>query len=169
MATGCNINHEKVGEIESAITRLVTIQEVQTKQTDRILKSIEQYSHVNKTVEQNTDDINKLGAKIAASIESIHVKEASMTDRMDRQRKELDALGQGRLWKGVTTAVAVTIFAFGYFYTDMHNLMDKMDEARLAQREISTDLSHIQKEVSILTNMQRNHLAEIRKSKHPEM
>jgi hypothetical protein len=153
----CSITDVKVSDIESAITRLVTIQEIQTKQTDKMMKSIDNFSHISKMVEQNTNDINKLGIKLAETTDKIHVKETKMSNRLDNQRKELDTLGQGRLWKGLSTGVAVTLFAFGYFYTDMHLLILNMDEARMTQQEIKSSIKYIQKEITDVITFQKSH------------
>jgi len=156
------ISYSKASEIETAIAKLVLVSEIQTKQTDRILKTIENFAYVNLTVEQNTADIGKLGVKVAEAFEVIHVEEAKMSGRIDRQRKELDNIGQGRLWKGLSIALGTMAVIFGYFYTDMHRLMDDTTEAMMVQREIRRDIQHVQGKMDSFEIMQREHLKEVR-------
>ena len=160
--TNCNITQEKITDIESSITKLVTIQDIQIKQTDKILGALDKSSYINNMVEQNNKDINKLTERLSESIEIIHEKENLMTARIDLQRKELDAIGQGRLWKGVSVAVGVTVFAFGYFYQDLHGMMNIMDNSRLTQREMNIDIRHIKNDIEKLSELQKVHLREIR-------
>ena len=133
----------RITEMEHVLTKLTTIQEQQTKQTDKIISSVDKFSAMTILVEQNTHDINILNDKIAQMRELMHVERKSLDSKIYQKSFEADKAGQARLWKGLSTAVLVTIFAFGYLYTDIKTILKTKEIVVSHQTEMRSDIRHI--------------------------
>jgi len=138
---------QKINNIEKVLTRLTVIQEGQAKQIATFLSTIGSITAIESQVLQNQNDINKLGKKLDDVSFAIHKKEALMKQNIDDNRKELDAIGQGRLWKGVSTATALMAFAFGYLYVDMKKVSEQEDKVISNQVEIKNEIKHINRQL----------------------
>jgi len=144
----------RLSRLETTMTKLATIQESQTKQMDKLIGSINSTVALAETVKMNTKDINSLGSKLTSVSNDIYKKEGEMHQLIEQNRRDLDKIGQARLWKGLTTAVAVVVFAFGYLYSDIKEVIQESKKSIIAYTEIRKDLAYIKSKLNTVQRRQ---------------
>ena len=138
----------RVSEMEGVLTKLVTIQENQTKQTDKLIESVDKFASMSVLVEQNSRDIGILRELIGNLRETFHVEKENFKEKWNRDKQKMDQIGQGRLWKGVSTAVMGTIFAFGYLYTDIKEIDVSENQALVERTRVISSITNIEKDLN---------------------
>lgn len=134
----------KVTALESAVTRLITVQEEQTKQTDRIIRTLDNLATLSVTVEHNTRDISDLELKY----EELESKVYSFKDKSDINI-------QNKMIQSISVAVVVVVFAFGYLYADIKTLTKKEESIIISQSEIKKDIEYMHNSVVQLLNKRK--------------
>lgn len=138
---------QKINNIEQAITKLTTIQEQQTKQTDRMIDSVGRFASMAILIEQNTLDIKHLGEKVERVTGNVYKKESAILSVVEENRKELDKIGQGRLWKGISIATGMLVFAFGYLYSDINRINGQHDNSIKHQQRVVSFMKYTEEKL----------------------
>jgi len=127
---------ERVSLMEKALTRLTIIQEQQTKQTERIISSMDNFTKISITVEQNAKDIDILHEAVA----NLHKHTNEAHEKSTEVKEFCTALSFNRLRMAISVSVAVVLAVFGYLYADVHSATDKCNY--LEKEVIKLEMQH---------------------------
>jgi TPP-dependent indolepyruvate ferredoxin oxidoreductase alpha subunit len=115
--------NDRVTLIEQALTRLTIIQEQQTAQTERIIKSMDNFTRIAVTVEQNAKDIDTLHDAIQTMYKSIDETKKTATS----VKEYCSTLSFNRLRTAISVSVGIIMAVFGYIYNDLHSVTKRCD------------------------------------------
>jgi len=116
----------RVHLMEQTLTRLAIIQEQQTRQTEKIITSVENFSKISLMVESNIKDIDNTHVAIADIRKEIKV----LDNKVDKNKEYCSDLSFNRLKLAISISVAVVVTLFGYLYTDLRAEYQKVDSLR---------------------------------------
>jgi len=147
----------RVLEMEHVLTRLVTIQEEQTKQTDKIINSVDKFAAMSLLVEQNTQDIGTLRNRINEVSKKVYNEKEKVEHQIAQSKLELEEAGQKRFWKSLTASVTIIIFLFGYLYSDIKMLLKKSEVVVIKQVQLADRLDHFTNNFRKINNIPDYH------------
>jgi len=127
---------ERVALVEQALARLTIIQEEQTKQTERIIRSMDNFTKISVTVEQNAKDIDILHEAIAKMHDNLQEVREGSTD----VKEYCTTLSFSRLRMAISVSVAVVMAVFGYLYADVSKAVSKC--SYLEKEVIKLEMQH---------------------------
>jgi len=106
---------DRVSLIEKALTRLTIIQEQQTKQTEKIINSMDNFAKISLTVEQNAKDIDELHI----SVTKLRDKAQDTIAKAGEIKEYCSELSFRRFKLAISTSTAIVVALFGYLYLDV--------------------------------------------------
>ena len=109
--------------MEKALTRLTIIQEQQTAQTEKIIDSMDNFTKISLTVEQNAKDIDILHETVA----KLHDRTNEGHEKSSEVKEWCTSLSFTRLKTAISVSTTIIVIVFGYLYSDVHNTTSRIN------------------------------------------
>lgn len=145
---------KRISEIERILSKLSYIQEEQSKQTHKLIETVEEFKTMSVFIEQNTKDLINLHEKINKLENKMHSEKEESLQTKINEKMNLDKEMTARFWKAISITTTIIIIVFGYYYKEIKDLKTKYDlnELKCAKFEerfesMKKDYEHIKEKI----------------------
>jgi len=140
----------RVNEMEAVLTKLAIIQEEQTKQTEKLIRTVDKFSALNVLVEQISTDIQDNKKELIKIQAELHMEKEKFGEKLSRVKENLQEDARNKFIKAVTAAVAIAVFFFGYLYKDIKSCISEGSEHTSTLSANQQHLKYITKRLDAL-------------------